>query len=351
MQLSWRLILWTASTLLIGATGYLVFDYVGAPLAVFLGPVSFLLIATRWLKQLNFPNILVSPVYLVVGAVLGQGVTDGFLAHMSKWPISLGAILLLVPAIIFITSWVLSRVFAWSHSQSFYATIPGALPMTMAMAEEKGEALAPILTVQLTRLMFMVVLVPLTTSIFIEIEPSIASSLPPMTAVEYLWLAVGCYVVGWIFARLKLPAGYLSGAILASSFLHITGVVKGGLPANLETVFLMMMGCKMGLYVKNVSQADLVKSLLPSIVAFIVASSVAFCFAVLLSYLTGFSILQLFISYTPGGQEAMILLAGYVGADPAFVVAHHLFRFIGLLVLMPFLLRWFRADDLILEKK
>ena len=46
---------------------------------------------------------------------------------------------------------------------------------------------------------------------------------------------------------------------------------------------------------------------------------------------------QLLLAYAPGGLEAMIMMAFILDLDPAFVAAHQLVRYIGMILILPFL--------------
>jgi len=45
---------------------------------------------------------------------------------------------------------------------------------------------------------------------------------------------------------------------------------------------------------------------------------------------------QLLLAYAPGGLEAMIMMAFILDLDPAFVAAHQLVRYIGMILILPF---------------
>ncbi len=47
------------------------------------------------------------------------------------------------------------------------------------------------------------------------------------------------------------------------------------------------------------------------------------------------------VAYVPGAVEAMTIMAFVLGLDPAFVVAHHLARFLGISLAIPLISRLF----------
>ena len=69
--------------------------------------------------------------------------------------------------------------------------------------------------------------------------------------------------------------------------------------------------------------------------AFLVALAVAALGAVAVAAATGRGVGQTILGFAPGGLEAMVILAFVLKADPAFVAAHHLARFVAMSALVP----------------
>jgi hypothetical protein len=84
---------------------------------------------------------------------------------------------------------------------------------------------------------------------------------------------------------------------------------------------------------------DLLRLLLVSLGAFAVGMSIAVAISLFASSLLGLPLGQLLLAYAPGGLEAMTLLAYLLDLDPAFVAAHQLARYFGMVLLLPFATR------------
>ena len=50
------------------------------------------------------------------------------------------------------------------------------------------------------------------------------------------------------------------------------------------------------------------------------------------------------VAFAPGGLETMVAMAGVVGADPAFVMFHHVARLFFLSAFVPLVLSWKSAQ-------
>ncbi len=139
--------------------------------------------------------------------------------------------------------------------------------------------------------------------------------------------------------RLRIPAGILIGAFLASGILHGTGVVEGALPAVLQAPALVLLGTMLGLRFSGTDLRMLVSTLAAGVGAFLAAFAAALAGAWVIAALTGLGFGQTLIAYAPGGLEVMVILAFALKVDPAFVAAHHLARFVAMTVLVPGLAR------------
>ena len=57
-------------------------------------------------------------------------------------------------------------------------------------------------------------------------------------------------------------------------------------------------------------------------------------------HVLGVNFAQSFLAFAPGALEVLIVLAYQVDADPAYVAAHHVVRFLALVAAVPLLARW-----------
>ena len=70
--------------------------------------------------------------------------------------------------------------------------------------------------------------------------------------------------------------------------------------------------------------------------AFLVGFGISLVAAFLVSNWIELPFGQLLLAYAPGGLEAMIMMAFIMDLDPAFVAAHQLVRYIGMILILPF---------------
>jgi uncharacterized membrane protein AbrB (regulator of aidB expression) len=72
---------------------------------------------------------------------------------------------------------------------------------------------------------------------------------------------------------------------------------------------------------------------------------VAVAFAAVAAWVAKVSFANALVAFAPGGLEAMTILAFILGLDPIYVGIHHFVRFIGIGVLVPFVVTWLQRND------
>ena len=125
------------------------------------------------------------------------------------------------------------------------------------------------------------------------------------------------------------------GATLASSGLELSGIVQGAAPAIILIPANIILGTMIGLRFKGISLSELRASLVDGLAGFIIAMVIAVIGALVTSYVAHLPIALTLLAFAPGGLEAMTIMAFALHLDPAYVAAHQVARYIGLVLVMP----------------
>jgi membrane AbrB-like protein len=137
--------------------------------------------------------------------------------------------------------------------------------------------------------------------------------------------------------RLKIPAGLIIGSLVGVAALQIfTGAAA--LPANAKLFTQIVAGLFIG---KNIRRQDFAVLRPIAKYAFItVAGVIAFSLAMgfVLYLFSGYDLVTSLFCAAPGGIIDMTLAAHDLGGDAAVVSLHQLFRFIGVVALIPAIL-------------
>lgn len=327
-------------TLAIGVGGAMIALAAGLPAAALIGStlavsaVSFCRLPTRvppWLRNMAFAAI---------GCSLGSGVNTDFLELAAKWPLSLSGLVLVMGVILFASSWVLTGYFSQSKETAILAASPGALSYSLAIAATGvGDARA-IIVIQSIRLLSITTCLPLVLDLMNLQHGSSGggqqSSIPPLATAGLFLLTL---FFGFVLSNRKLPAAYLIAGVLVSGVMHYLGFVSG----RPQTAFLwtgfVITGSVIGARFTTIPLADIKRLVGGALAVVVVSSTIAALFAALAAKLLDLPFGQVWVSYAPGGVEAMAAMALSLGYDSAFVATHHLFRIILLIFILPVLLR------------
>jgi membrane AbrB-like protein len=291
----------------------------------------------------HVPVRLADAVFIVLGTLLGAGVTPEIVGRIGAWPISLAGLALSVVAVVVAVQIYLVWIAGWDRTTAFFASIPGALSYVVAMAATSGADLRRVVVGQSIRLFLLVAAIP---ALISAVEPPSVAVARPVVDLIPLVLLLACSAAGaLVLHRLRVPAGLLSGALLVSGIAHGTSIVTGTLPAWLTVAAYVVLGAMIGGRFVGTDLAFLRRIAAASVGAFVVATAVAAVFAVAVAAVVKVPMGQILLAFAPGGLDAMTALALALHMDSAFVAAHQLARFILIAITAPFVARKLLSQD------
>lgn len=77
----------------------------------------------------------------------------------------------------------------------------------------------------------------------------------------------------------------------------------------------------------------------PALGAFLIATTISVIAASAVSFFFGIDIIQTLLAFAPGALEGLTVLAYQMNIDPAYVAAHHVVRFVALVIAVPLIAR------------
>ena len=336
-----------AETIAIGAAGGLLFLWANLPGGLISGAMIAVGIAALAGRQMMLPAILTQTVLLLLGISLGALVSRQLIQHMSAYPLTIGMLALATFCSTFGSSYYLQRFHGWDQTSAFLAGSPGALSQITILAAEKGADVAGIAVVQTLRVIILTAALPL-----VLVATGIAPSTPPAIATEIaspaglLALIAASISVALLLRLAKFPASWMFGAMLASSVLHGTGLVEGGLPPWMRNVALVGIGALIGSRFARMRLKTLRAHVNAGLGSFAVAIVVSAIFVTVLVLTTHVRFADILVAFAPGAMDAMLALALTLHIDPIFVGAHHLSRFVFVTITTPGIVHLFgRPQD------
>lgn len=320
-----------------GAAGAIAAGAVGMPAPLITGPSVFVAIAGLAGLRFAFPDLLRDAAFVVLGLVIGAGVTPQALAAARQWPASFALLSVAVVAIMLASGAGLARWHGFDRASGLLAAAPGHLSYVMALAAATGRDVSRIAIVQSIRLLALTLLVPLAVSASTGAPPMQVAA-PGMATPPLLLLAGAGAAAGLALARLSVPAAMLVGAMAISAIAHAAGMVAGGIPAWWSVPALVLLGVLIGSRFSGVALAELRRCAAAGLFATALAAALSAVFSLAAALATGLPVSLLLVCFAPGGLETMTAIALMTGADPAIVAAHHVFRMVLLTLLLPAML-------------
>lgn len=287
----------------------------------------------------RIPTPAVTLLFTFLGVSMGAGVTPDALAKAYTWPLSLALMAVGTVAVTLAVYAYLVHAMKWERTAAYFSAIPGALSYVLAIMQDVRGDVARVAQSQSLRVFLLIAILP---SIVVLVGHGHAAAPPvqgpPIGELSLMFLAgMAGAIVG---VGLKLPAGALVGAFLASAALHGAGVVHGRPPRWMIEAGFIFLGTYIALRFQGIHPREVARNLKASLGAFVVALAVAAATALLASKLLSIPLGQTIIAFAPGGIEAMVMLAFMMDLDPAYVAVHQLGRFLLMLVLVPVMARF-----------
>jgi uncharacterized protein len=334
-------------TLVIGAAGGLLFLWANLPGGLISGAMIAVGIAAIAGRPLALPPILTQSVLLLLGISLGSLVSRQLIQHMSSYPLTISLLALATFCSTFGSSLYLQRFHGWDRTSALLAGSPGALSQITILAAEKGADVPAIAVVQTMRVIVLTAALPLLLAL-----TGIAPSAPPAIAAaiaspfELAILIAASVAVALSLHWMNFPASWMFGAMIASSVLHGTGVIEGGVPPWVRGVALVGIGALIGARFARMRIKTLLSHVNAALGSFAVAILISAIFVAVIVLTTHVRFADVIVAFAPGAMDAMLALALTLHIDPIFVGAHHLSRFVFVSITTPGIVHLFgRPQD------
>jgi uncharacterized protein len=134
--------------------------------------------------------------------------------------------------------------------------------------------------------------------------------------------------------------------MIASSVLHGTALIEGGLPPWVRSVALVGIGALIGSRFARMKASTLLGHVNAALGSFAVAIIISAIFVAVIALTTHVRFADVIVAFAPGAMDAMLALALTLHIDPIFVGAHHLSRFVFVTITTPGIIHLFgRPQD------
>ncbi|WP_424929995.1 AbrB family transcriptional regulator [Amaricoccus tamworthensis] len=335
--------------ILIAAIGVAVFISLDLPLPWLLGPIFACLLAALFGVPMKGNKTLNDGMRTILGVAVGATFTTALVASMAAmWPT-----LLMIPVMVACIGAVgvpyFQRIWGYDFATSYYSAMPGGLQDMLVFGEEAGGNVRTLSLIHATRIMVVVVTLPFLLQWVWDADLSNPPGDPLLTIEPFqLLVMVFCGIAGWRLAkRVGMFGASILGPMILATLMSLTGILQHRPPAEAIWAAQFFIGMTVGTKYAGVTITEVRRDVTAALGYCVLLLIITAVFSEIVQLLDLAPPLETILAFTPGGQAEMTVLALIVGADMAFVIAHHVLRVIIVILGAPLAARLFatRAPD------
>mgnify|MGYP000692563903 FL=1 len=334
-----------ALTYVIAGIGVGIFIWLQLPLPWLLGPIFACLIAALAGVPMKGNKLINDAMRSILGVAVGATFTTTLLISMAAmWPT-----LLMIPVMVVCIAVIgvpyFQRVWGFDFATSYYSAMPGGLQDMLAFGEEAGGDVRALSLIHATRVMVVVVALPFILQGYWGADltnppGAAASTIDP----SQMLLMVFCGIAGWQGAKALVMFGAsILGPLILAAIMALLGVLQHRPPAEAIWMAQFFIGMTVGTKYAGVTGAEVRKDVAAALGFCLILIALTFVFAEAVHLFHLAPPMETLLAFAPGGQAEMTVLALIVGADMAFVIAHHVLRIFVVILGAPIAARLWKA--------
>ena len=330
-------------TCVVAAIGVAVFFALGLPLPFLLGPMFACLLAALMRAPLAGFGMAGDATRTILGVAVGASIQPELFGRMDEMAVTLALTPVFVGLIGLIGYPYFRRVCGFSKPTAYFSAMPGGLQDMIVFGEEAGANVRALTLVHATRVLVIVSIAPFLMEAFYGVavsgEPPPGVPLIETPLVQGV-IMVACALIGWQGGkRIGLFGASIVGPLIMAGAASLSGLLTQRPPMEAIIVAQLFIGAGVGVKYVGATLGELRGTILASLGFCVILGIIAFAFEQVIVAMGLAPPLEAFLSFAPGGQAEMALLALVAGADVAFVVAHHLVRIVVVILGAPLVAR------------
>ena len=327
----------------IAVAGATVFSASELPLPFLLGPMFACVLAALLRVPVSGFGIAGDATRTVLGVAVGASITPELFDRMDEMAVTLALTPVFVVIIGALGYPYFRYVCGFSKPTAYFSAMPGGLQDMILFGEQAGADMRSLTLVHATRILVIVSVAPFVMEAFYGVR--VAGQPPPGVPVLHTPLSQGlimifCALTGWLGGkRIGLFGASIVGPLLMAGAASLGGLLIQRPPLEAIVIAQIFIGAGVGVKYFGATLSELYGAVLASLGFCVLLALVALLFEQGIVSAGLAPPLEAFLSFAPGGQAEMALLALVAGADVAFVVAHHLVRIMTVILGAPLVAR------------
>jgi len=333
----WQTVRQRATTVFAAGLGAAGFLAAGWPLPLLLGPMLGCLAFALAGARLRDMGGIGTFMRTILGVAIGASVTPALVGALPDY----GATLLLVPLFVAAIGLLgypfFRRVMGFDRATAFYSAMPGGLQDMLIFGQEAGGDARAMSLVHATRVLAIVTAAPFLLSWIYGIEltrpPGAPIAALPLSQLALMALAA---LLGWKGGeRIGLFGASILGPLIVTAALSLAGLIQHRPPAEMIWAAQLFIGIAVGAKYSGITARELRLFVGAGLAFSALLAAISLGFIAIALQLSPAPALDVVLSFLPGGQAEMVVIAIVSGADVAFVVTHHLTRIFLVILIAP----------------
>ena len=320
----------------IAAGGAVIAFWAGLPAPYLTGSALSVTIASIVGIRSDIHPYLRNLAFVLIGIAMGSSITPEVYEAARYWYTSFSLLAVTLVIILWVCPRLLKQFWKLDSTSAFLASSPGHLSFVLGLTMSTNADIATVSIIQSIRVLMLTLVVPLIVTLLGYEPVSLPGGEHALPVQQLFFLFAAALGLAWCAERQRMPAAYLLCGMAIAGASQITGVASGGLHPLVAMPSIVVMGAILGTRFSGVSKIALLNALSAGLCVTAVVLLVSALAAIAFSRFSGLPVAQLLIAFAPGGVEAMAALALMLDADPAFVAAHHAWRLVVLMLILPF---------------
>lgn len=325
-----------------------VLELAGAPAALLLGAMLAGILVGVMNGRLHVPALPFSLAQALIGCLIAADITPAIeTSFLRDWPLFLGVVLATILASSLL-GWQISRMHILPGTTGIWGSSPGAASAMVLMASAFGADARLVAFMQYLRVICVTLAASLVAGLWTQTAGVEAGRVwfPAHAAGE--WATTAALLAAALVSQrlVRFPSMAFLTPLLLGGLLNSLGLISIALPPWLLACGYVALGWSIGLGFTRQVLAVALRAL-PWILASI-AALIVFCggLAAVLVYALGIDPLTAYLATSPGGLDAVAIIAAASNVDLAFVMALQTVRFVIVVLAGPPLARLAaRASD------
>jgi membrane AbrB-like protein len=315
------------------------------PAALLLGAIVAGILVETCQAEIQMPKIPFNISQGMIGCLVANSLTLEIVhSFMHQWPVFLAIVLIIIVSCSTL-GWAMSKLGILPGTTAIWGLLPGAASAMMLMSDSFGADSRLVAFMQYLRIVLVAAIASLVAHFWVHTS---------VTAVPIAWFPVihwlpfletlaiilGGSAIGYVS---KFPAGMLLIPLLAGSVLQLNGLVEIELPRWLLAAGYLCIGWQIGLRFTQQVLKNAAK-VLPQIIASILAVIMfCGCLGYVLTKILGIDPLTAYLATSPGGIDAVAIIATSANVNVGFVMTLQLSRAILIMFIGPVLSKFFAS--------